>query len=96
MGIFLILKMSFDTFEKDQTRADVKDIGDESGLELIKNLLKEKYPCYVLITCSAPEKTGNMAVEMHFEGDEDLAGLLVQQTAQIFEVKQPQERRRGI
>ncbi len=73
----------------------MQDIADEGDLEQIKKILKEKYSCYVLITCSSPKTNGEMAVEMHFEGDEDLAGLLVQQTAQVFEVKQPQQRRKG-
>ena len=33
--------------------------------------------CYVLITCSKPEESGKMDVEMEFEGDEDLAAFLV-------------------
>ncbi len=65
----------------------VANDADGDVLEQIKNILKEKYACYVLITCSAPASVGQMIVDMNFEGDEDLAGLLVNNTAQIFDTK---------
>jgi len=60
---------------------------DDDVLDQMKNFLKEKYACYVLITCSSPMPDGQMAVEMDFEGDEDLAALLVNNTAQVFDTK---------
>lgn len=65
----------------------VTNDADDDVLEQIKSSLKEKYACYVLITCSDPTPDGQMTVDMNFEGDEDLAGLLVNNTAQIFDTK---------
>lgn len=61
----------------------------ESSLNQMKSILKEKYACYVLITCSEPANDGKMEVEMSFEGDEDLAALLVDNASQVFDAKAP-------
>lgn len=61
----------------------------ESGMDQMKSMLKEKYACYVLITCSEPGNDGKMEVEMNFEGDEDLAALLVDNASQVFDAKAP-------
>ena len=57
---------------------------DEAVLSRIKEDLKDRYACYVLITCSPAESDGKMQVEMHFDGDEDLAGVLVETAQQAF------------
>lgn len=41
--------------------------------------------CYVLISCSTPDKSGKMEVEMHYEGDETLAAFLVENACQVFD-----------
>ncbi len=55
----------------------------------VKMVLKDQYSCYVLITCTAPSKDGRMDVAMNFEGDEDLASLLVENASQVFEARIP-------
>lgn len=57
--------------------------------EQMKKTIGDDCACYVLITCSTPSKDGNMSVEMSFEGDEDLAALLVQNAAQVFDAQIP-------
>ncbi len=59
----------------------------EEVLSHIQKDLREQYVCYVLITCSAPSKDGEMEVAMSFEGDEDLASFLVDGAAQAFDAK---------
>lgn len=56
-------------------------------LEKIKHALSKKHVCYVLITCSRPSHEGQMDVEMNFEGDIDLASLLVDNASQVFHEK---------
>ena len=46
--------------------------------------LAEKKSCYVLITCGNPNKEGKMNVEMSYDGDIDLAALLVDQAQTFF------------
>ena len=41
--------------------------------------------CYVLITCSEPERDGKMQVEMAYEGDQVLASYLVRTALKILE-----------
>ncbi len=57
---------------------------DPAYLMEIKQALGPKCACYVLITCSDPSEKGEMDVEMHFEGDECLASLLVDNANKIF------------
>ena len=59
--------------------------------EQIKKTLKEQCVCYVLITCSSPSNDGKMEVEMSFEGEEDLAALLVENAAQVFDARIPRQ-----
>lgn len=44
---------------------------------LFRETLAKKHPCFVLITCDPPTETGNMNVEMSFEGDPALAALML-------------------
>lgn len=53
----------------------------------IKKSLKDDCACYVLITCSNPSSDGKMEVEMCFEGEEDLAALLIENAAQAFDAR---------
>ncbi len=46
-------------------------------LKEVKQALKKKHACYVLITCSAPNEEGEMEVEMDCEGDPVLASYLI-------------------
>ena len=67
-----------------------KLIQDQDGpkderLVLAKQLLKEIYPCFVLLTCTKPQKDGKMQVEMDFEGDEDLASMITEHACQVFD-----------
>ena len=57
---------------------------NKPSLEKIKKTLGEKHACYVLITCSESSDSGEMSVQMDFEGDEDLAAMLVDNAGQIF------------
>lgn len=50
-----------------------------------KQILKKLYPCFVLITCTEPQKDGEMQVEMDFEGDEDLASMITEHATQVFD-----------
>jgi hypothetical protein len=47
--------------------------------------LNKNTACYVLISCSTPDKDGKMEVEMHYEGDEALAAFLVENACQVFD-----------
>jgi hypothetical protein len=55
------------------------------SLEQVKKTLEKRCSCYVLLTCTEPSQAGEMQVEMHFDGDEDLAALLVQHATGVFE-----------
>lgn len=63
-----------------------KSTGDVE-LEKMKHVLAKKNACYVLITCSKPTLEGEMEVEMNYEGDIDLAALLVDNASQVFSEK---------
>lgn len=73
----------------------IKKIGIEEDASLqerlttAKKLLKELYPCFVLITCTEPKRDGNMQVEMDFEGDEDLASMITEHASQVFDERTP-------
>lgn len=45
----------------------------------------EKKSCYVLITCGDPNEEGKMNVEMSYQGDLDLAALMVEQAQTYFD-----------
>ena len=49
----------------------------------LRDLLKERYPCFVLITCGEPTEEGKIEVEMAYEGDDSLAAYLIE-SAQSF------------
>jgi hypothetical protein len=55
------------------------------GLEEIKKTLGENHACYVLITCNESAASGEMCVQMDYEGDESLAAFLVNNAGQIFD-----------
>ena len=57
---------------------------EKAAISEIRKTLGPNCACYVLICCSEPSEKGNMEVELHFEGDESLAGLLVENANQIF------------
>ncbi len=51
---------------------------------MVNKKIAEKKSCYVLITCEAPNEKGQMNVEMSYEGDIDLAALLVDHAQSYF------------
>ena len=51
---------------------------------MVRKKFAEKKSCYVLITCGAPNEQGKMNVEMSFDGDIDLAALMVDQAQTLF------------
>ena len=59
----------------------------EVAVSRIKKSLGERCACCVLITCSAPTEDGKMEVEMSFEGEESLAGFLIENASQVFDEK---------
>ena len=66
------------------------DRSEQSGphevvLSRIKKALGVRCACCVLITCSEPAMDGKMEVEMSFEGEEGLAGFLIDNAAQAFD-----------
>ena len=54
------------------------------SLKDIQKLCGAKLACYVLITCTEPSDGGEMDVELKFEGDEHLAGLMIENAYQVF------------
>lgn len=46
--------------------------------------LKANHACYVLITCSEPSKSGDMEVEMNYEGDDVLVSYLVDSASEVL------------
>jgi len=48
------------------------------GDKCLKEELAKKHACYVLITCDAPSRDGQMQVEMSYEGDATLAAYILQ------------------
>lgn len=57
---------------------------EQRNLEKIRKLIGPECACFVLITCTAPSDIGKMDVELHFEGDESLAGLIVENATEVF------------
>jgi hypothetical protein len=49
----------------------------------LRQLLTQRYACFVLITCGEPTKEGKIEVEMTYEGDDALAAYLIE-NAQTF------------
>ncbi len=56
--------------------------------QLRKHLTKGNV-CYVLITCSHPSEAGKMEVQMTYEGDPNLAEMIIE-TAQVY-IQEDQE-----
>ena len=54
-------------------------------LENLKNNLQKNNACYVLITCSQPNKEGKMQVELNYSGDENLAAYLIEGAKGVFD-----------
>jgi len=70
--------------------AKIEQVNKSTGdveLEKMKHALTKKHVCYVLITCSKPTEGGHMNVELDYEGDMDLASMLVENANQIFHDK---------
>lgn len=59
--------------------------------EIITETLAESHACYVLITCGEPSTNGKMDVQMTYEGDTSLAGLLIEKAQQIIEERQEED-----
>lgn len=51
----------------------------------IKEKLAKNNVCYVLITCAEPSDSGDMQVEMTYEGDAALACYLLQGAQNLIE-----------
>jgi len=64
-----------------------KKVIELNSMDRIKEELKQKHECYVLITCTAPTGKGEMSVEMNYEGDDMLAAFLIDNASQIFDEK---------
>jgi hypothetical protein len=64
-----------------------KKLIELNSMDRIKEELKRKHECYVLITCTSPTGKGEMSVEMNYEGDDMLAAFLVDNASQIFDEK---------
>lgn len=58
---------------------------DEVRGEKIKQALGDQCACYVLLTCTEPDRDGKMEVEMNYEGDETLASFLIENASQVFD-----------
>ncbi|MBI5273831.1 MAG: hypothetical protein HY860_02115 [Chlamydiales bacterium] len=43
----------------------------------LKKALGNEVACYVLITCTTPDKKGKMNVDLVYEGDRELAAYLI-------------------
>ncbi len=52
---------------------------------ILKRRKKGKTICYVLITCSEPNKDGTVEVEMNYDGARWLAAYLIKSAAGILE-----------
>jgi hypothetical protein len=73
--------------KRDTKIARVNGATGDVELEKIKHVLAKKHACYVLITCSRPSHEGEMNVELNFDGDIDLAALIVDNASQVFHEK---------
>jgi hypothetical protein len=67
------------------SRGSMTQTETQMGLEEIKKTLGESHACYVLITCNESADSGEMCVQMDYEGDESLAAFLVDNAGQIFD-----------
>ncbi|MDE3055346.1 MAG: hypothetical protein KGI80_01430 [Verrucomicrobiota bacterium] len=48
---------------------------------------KENVTAFALVACTKPSSSGEMQVELHYEGDEDLVGLILEQATLILQEK---------
>lgn len=62
---------------------------NKKTLKHLRGALDNNPSCYVLITCSQPSESGQMEVEMSYQGDLCLASYLLQE-AQTFIEKEEQ------
>lgn len=53
--------------------------------EDIRKQLRNKKACYVLITCDEPDPSGEMSVELSYDGDPLLAEFLIQGAQNYFD-----------
>ena len=53
-------------------------MGQSKEEKRLKQVLAKNHACYVLITCDQPTETGEMQVEMSYEGDAVMASYLIQ------------------
>ena len=53
--------------------------------EQLQKAVKENCACYILITCSEPNRDGKMEIELNYEGDENLAAFLIDNASQVFD-----------
>ena len=60
---------------------------NETDPKEIHKILAQKNACYVLITCGKPSASGEMKVEMTYEGDATLAAYLLESAQGIIEEK---------
>jgi hypothetical protein len=56
-------------------------------IEKIKDNLSKQSACYVLLTCTDPDKDGKMNVDFAYEGDEILAAYLIDNAQKYFDEK---------
>ncbi|MEN9343626.1 MAG: hypothetical protein RLZZ453_413 [Chlamydiota bacterium] len=49
----------------------------------LKEILTERYPCFVLMTCGNASAEGKIEVEMMYDGDASLAAYMIE-SAQMF------------
>lgn len=59
--------------------------------EEIRDKISDKTACYVLITCEQPSASGEMNVELSYDGDPVLAEYLIQGAQNYFDEPQVQE-----
>ena len=62
-------------------------INDVICMKKIKKSLSKSTNCYVLMSCTAPNKEGKIKVSLSYEGDEILASYLVDSAQKYIEDK---------
>ena len=55
--------------------------------DLVKKAVGKKTACYVLVSCEEPSSSGEMKVELTYEGDETLACFLMENAQVYFDDK---------
>lgn len=64
---------------------------DKRELKQLKKTLDENLSCYVLITCAEPTATGQIPVEMTYQGAEPLISYLLQDAQMHMEQEEEEE-----